>query len=395
MLDSSVVTVASAAGVTSFFSFFAIRQQKSLPVRFLLAVPLVGFYLALPVLVYDYRTATIPSALLGCIFSWLASFKLLMLVFARGPLADPAVNNNILRFSAVLCSPINLKPSLGTPKRFQQKVESSSKFLGQCALKVAILLVTVQIVDKKEWLHILVYNFFCYLNLYLFISLVMDLFAAIVSWTLGIELLPDFNRPFLSQSLAEFWARRWNLTVSGALRGAVYEPMLEWLIGKSGQGLESLPAKQLALDLTRQVGQPPMTREHLGPIHDMKQDNRFTRASKNRTTLTIKILPVLATFFVSGIMHELAVWYLTHTVTGEMTAFFTLHGVATIVEQRIHTAFPFTAKLPRLLAIVITLTFCFLSADWLFLPPLYRAGVDKRVIVEMKRGLFLDSKVLA
>jgi hypothetical protein len=388
MLPPALVTILGAAGLTSLHSYVFIRRQESSRLRCLLAIPVVTLYLFLPVLVYDYRTATIPSALVGCIFSWVASFKVLMLVFRRGPLADPAVATNLIRFSAILCAPVNLKPSF---RKLQEK-ESSSKLLGQSVLKVAILLITVRVVDAKESLHPQVYHLFCYINLYLFASLVMDVFAAATSWALGIELLPDFNRPFLSQSLSEFWARRWNLTVSAILKGAVYEPLLERITGRLYM---NGPAQQGLVGLKDDT-QHPMVDDKDSDAngkYSSRQEDKVCRTLSritNGTPLRAKMLPVLATFAVSGIMHELAFWYLSHTVTGEMVAFFTLHGLAVVAERWIGLSYPTAFKTSKLVATGMTMAFCFVTSEWLFLPPLYRAGVDVRVILELKKALFID-----
>ena len=42
---------------------------------------------------------------------------------------------------------------------------------------------------------------------------------------LGIDLMENFRRPYLSTSVAEFWARRWHLSLAGWFRDYVYIPL--------------------------------------------------------------------------------------------------------------------------------------------------------------------------
>ena len=44
---------------------------------------------------------------------------------------------------------------------------------------------------------------------------------------LGLRTAPDFDRPFLSGSLRDFWSRRWNLNTGYSLRFLVYDPVVE------------------------------------------------------------------------------------------------------------------------------------------------------------------------
>ncbi|KAL0785161.1 hypothetical protein Bca101_001407 [Brassica carinata] len=101
---------------------------------------------------------------------------------------------------------------------------------------------------------------------------------------LGCDLEPQFNEPYLATSLQDFWGRRWNLMVPAILRQAVYVPV-------------------------RRITERKMKSEQA------------------------KFLGVLATFLVSGVVHELIFFYFTREPpTGEVTLFFILHGVCTAAE---------------------------------------------------------------
>jgi hypothetical protein len=63
-------------------------------------------------------------------------------------------------------------------------------------------------------------------QIYITPSLIFDSVSLLASAALGIETEPAFNKPFLSDSLTDFWGRRWNLLISNLMRVAVYEPVL-------------------------------------------------------------------------------------------------------------------------------------------------------------------------
>lgn len=93
---------------------------------------------------------------------------------------------------------------------------------------------------------------------------------------------------------------------------------------------------------------------------------------------------VIASFLVSGLMHELLFYYVTRaTPTWEVTCFFVLHGVCVVVESglmrllghhkmRVHWA----------VSGPITVAFVGATAAWLFFPPLLRDGADQRCVEE-------------
>ena len=63
--------------------------------------------------------------------------------------------------------------------------------------------------------------------MYFLLASVMEL-AASVSWmVMGLELMPHFDRPWLTTSISEFWSARWNLVIGALLRDLVYDPILE------------------------------------------------------------------------------------------------------------------------------------------------------------------------
>ncbi|EEE60653.1 hypothetical protein OsJ_14102 [Oryza sativa Japonica Group] len=142
------------------------------------------------------------------------------------------------------------------------------------------------------------------------------------------ELEPPFDRPYLASSLRDFWGRRWNLMVSAILRPSVYDPV----------------------------------RARAG-----------------------KAAGVVATFLISGLMHEAMVYYMTLRLpTGEMTAFFLLHGVCCVAEE--WCARRWVARRwpppPRPLGSLLVMAVAAGSSFWLFFPPICREGSEEMLLEE-------------
>ncbi|RYR79874.1 hypothetical protein Ahy_A01g004670 isoform D [Arachis hypogaea] len=93
---------------------------------------------------------------------------------------------------------------------------------------------------------------------------------------------------------------------------------------------------------------------------------------------------MLATFLVSGLMHELIYYYLSRvSPTWEVTWFFVLHGVCTAVEVAVKKVMIRRGwRLHPVVSGLLTLTFLAVSGNWLFFPQLVRNGVDRKAIRE-------------
>ncbi|KAK1552317.1 hypothetical protein Q3G72_014487 [Acer saccharum] len=125
---------------------------------------------------------------------------------------------------------------------------------------------------------------------------------------LAMVLEPTFNEPYLSTSLQNFWGQRWNLMATDILRHTVHQP-----------------AKKM-----------------------------FTRVLGSRWATPSAIV---ATFFVSGLLHELMFYHLVRVKpTGEMTCFFLLHGMWVAVEVELKKTFK-KWRFPWLISVFLTLGF--------------------------------------
>ncbi|OVA06585.1 hypothetical protein BVC80_1287g27 [Macleaya cordata] len=160
--------------------------------------------------------------------------------------------------------------------------------------------------------------------------------AALVRFLIGLDLEPQFDDPYLSTSLQDFWGRRWNLMVTSILRPTVYEPLRYICTHIFGRRWAPLPG-------------------------------------------------VVSTFFVSGLMHELLYYYVTHVdPTWEVTWFFVLHGICTALEVVVKKALTDRCRLHRWVSGPLTLGFVTVTGTWLFFPPLLRHGADVKALGEYR-----------
>jgi hypothetical protein len=130
----------------------------------------------------------------------------------------------------------------------------------------------------------------------------------------GLDCRPLFRAPLTSKSLADFWARRWNLGFTEMTSLAVFRPLRRRL-GDRGAAL--------------------------------------------------------AAFLFSGLMHELAISLPVRAGFGLPLLYFALHGIATLLERRMEAAGLLLADRPWL-GRVWTLAWLILPLPLLFHPPFLR-----------------------
>ncbi|CDY17327.1 BnaA10g09610D [Brassica napus] len=209
------------------------------------------------------------------------------------------------------------------------------------AVKVLVFGVLLHVYGYKDVLpRFVVLALYC-LHIYLEAELVLVFVGAVVSTLLGCDIEPVFNEPYLATSLQDFWSRRWNLMVSAVLRSAVHIPV-----------------------------QPNIA----------------------------VLVGVMASFLVSGLMHELIYFYAIRLPpTWEVTCFFVLQGVATTSEMVVKRTLRWTPP-HRAVSGLAVMAFVSVTGVWLFLPQLLRNNVHERATSECllvidfaKRKLFISS----
>ncbi|KAH9804011.1 putative long-chain-alcohol O-fatty-acyltransferase 5 [Citrus sinensis] len=279
-----------------------------------------------------------------CVFTafllvWLTNFKLLLFAFDQGPLSPPP--SKLSHFISIACLPIKLKTNNTNPsrKKMQKPLQKSFPIFSRStllAIKVVLFVVLLHAYKYKQYLHQKLIIIICMLYIYLLLETVLAVCSALAQAILGLELEPQFNEPYLSTSLQDFWGRRWNLMVTSILHSTVYDPVRRISTRLIDDKWAALPA-------------------------------------------------VLATFAVSGVMHDIIYCYLTRAPpTWEMTSFFVLHGTCLTMELaakreltdgrwRLHPA----------VSCLLLLVFLLMSSLWLFSPPLLRGGVNEKMMREV------------
>ncbi|XP_050383031.1 probable long-chain-alcohol O-fatty-acyltransferase 1 [Argentina anserina] len=264
---------------------------------------------------------------------WLGIFKLLLFSFDLGPLSPPPPS--LCHFISIACLPIKIKQN-PNPKITQKPrnliVQKPNKSV-VVAVKALLLGLIVHIYEYRSHLHPYVILALYCCHMYLALESILAL-AATPARALGFELEPQSDEPYLSTSLQDFWGRRWNLMVTNILRPTVYVP-------------------------TRRVA------------------GRLVGARGAR------LAAVMATFAVSGLMHEVIYYYLTRVrPTWEVTWFFVLHGACVVVEVEVKKAVSGGWMLHPAVSRPLTLLFLAVTGNWLFFPQLVRNGVDTKAIGE-------------
>ncbi|XP_057968910.1 long-chain-alcohol O-fatty-acyltransferase-like [Malania oleifera] len=341
-MESFVKVWGTAITLLCYCYFVAGRIPKG-HARLLSLLPVFYLFFVLPLRLSVVHLAG-PTAFY---LSWLANFKLLLFSFDLGPLSQSPTP--IVHFIAIACLPIKTRPpktppfskisNTGNhPSPDSDKDPNSSSRNGSglalLAIKAVLLAIIVRIYDYRSHLHPYVIVAFYCCHVYLGVELTLALSAALARAVLGLEFEPQFNEPYLATSLQDFWGRRWNLMVPSILRPTVYHPVRHFSAPALGKEWAPVPA-------------------------------------------------IVATFLVSGLMHEVIFYDLTRAApTWEVTWFFVLQGVCTAAEVAAKRAVGGRWRLHRAVSGPLTVVFVGVTGRWLFLPQILRNGVDLKAIRE-------------
>lgn len=385
------------AGLAAAYCYYFVTKLSLGLSRFISCTPVFALYACLP-FIFNRSTHLLGLVSLYCIFTWIASFKLLLLCWGHGPGSDES--SSFPRFAIVMIYPTHVKRTGKVVKRVEYDPFSSwweyvSKsevwyvLVFRSLVKLVVMALVLHLLSFRDALPGMILHLLLSLQVYLFGTIVLELLAAVANALFGVTLEPHFDNPLAADSLEEFWGRRWNLFVSNTLRETVYNPVLS-LLGSSSQEIRGSENVELAQQ-SRRASSSSLESVSVA----QEKDKRLGRASpeaelvakqkggRRRFDLP-KLVAMLAAFLVSGLCHELLVYYSTLEVTWEMTSFFLVQGVAVAVEVAWKLSYPATRP-PRGMATLGTLGFVFLSAHWLFWPPL--DGISEQIDAELRKIL--------
>ncbi|KAH6787723.1 hypothetical protein C2S52_007275 [Perilla frutescens var. hirtella] len=321
---NSFIKVWLSAYLSLTYCYLAGKMFPKGAARLSAFLPVIGLFLLLPLQLNSMNLGG-PTAFF---LAWLATFKLLLFAFHKGPLSTPTLS--LPRFLALACLPVKLQQE--DPK---SKEKLSSKSVLNYAVKGVSFALLLKIYDYEDYIHPTILMVIFSFHIYLCLEIILAIAAAMARGLLGAKLEPQFNEPYLSTSLQDFWGRRWNLMVTRILRPTVYLPALHWSARIVGRKWAPLPA-------------------------------------------------VMSTFVVSGFMHELIFYYLGRVKpTWEITWFFLLHGTCLAAEIVVKKAVNGRWRLPRAVGTILTVGFVLMTSSWLFFPQLLRCKGHERGLSEM------------
>ncbi|XP_043715531.1 long-chain-alcohol O-fatty-acyltransferase-like [Telopea speciosissima] len=331
----SFIQVWITAIISLFYCYFIAAKIPDGKLRLLSLLPVIYLFIVLP-----FNLSSIH--LLGpttFYLTWLANFKLLLFSFDQGPLSlTTQPTPSLLQFISISCLPIKIKqnpsqiPKLKENPSLQYTKSPQSALLMFC--KALLLALVIRIYDYRTQLHPMVILALYCCHIYLGVEIILAIGAALARTLLGLDLEPQFDEPYLSTSLQDFWGRRWNLMVTSILRPTVYNPIRSISTSILGREWALLSA-------------------------------------------------LVATFLVSGLMHEVIYFYLTRvSPTWEVTWFFVLHGFCTAMEVVVKKGLKGRFELHRAISGPLTVGFVALTGYWLFFPQITRNHVDEGAIRE-------------
>ncbi|KAF8391637.1 hypothetical protein HHK36_023943 [Tetracentron sinense] len=319
------------------YCYFISRKIPKGKFRLLSLLPIFHLFTVLPMTL----STVMLSGITALSITWLANFKLLLFAFGQGPLSDD-YSSSLLRFISLACLPIKINQ---TPSpQITKHVPKSSL---DSAIKALLLAILIYTYNYGEYINSNIILLFKCCFMYLALDIPLAIAGFLARTLLSLELEPQFNKPYLSTSLQDFWGRRWNLVVSTILSQTVYKPIRSFSVPVLG-----------------------------------------TRSGQ--------VLGVVSTFVVSGLMHELIFYYITRVdPTWEVTCFFVLHGICTAVEIAAKKGWTGRRQLHRAVSGPLTVGFVLVTASWLFIPQLARNGLDIRAVGEWNEIIeFVKEKIL-
>lgn len=285
--------------MTASAAYLHLFVRRLAPARGLLAViPLLVLNTWMPLL-FDSRAELLSRLVLSLLSFWLGNFKAIGLCLNRGPIAG--INWNLSQVCLLYMGPIYPRQDGPVKKgRLTDSAGPTSKLLCIAAAHAVVLSVLAYLLAEVP-LPVTVKHYVYAFALCSFVSFLMNGPAAVLTSLAELDVVPPFDRPWMSTSLADFWSRRWNNTVSLTLRSLIYDPIVEgcWIhrgpampagpeAAAAAAGADSSNTNSTDSSSSSSAAKPPR-------VHPLK-----------------KLAGTAATFAVSGIMHEFVLLYALH-----------------------------------------------------------------------------------
>lgn len=314
--------------VSLCYTFYVAKLVPKGTIRLILIIPVLLIFFIVPFLISSVHLIGITAFFVA----WLANFKIFLFALGRGPLSSNPKPLSLPIFLAVSCLPIKIQLSPKPPTSHSHGGGSREGPLNY-TMKAALLVIFSKVYDYRTKLPEKAALTLYAIHIYFSLELILAAAAALVRAMLGLELEPQFNKPYLATSLQDFWGRRWNLMVTGILRPTVYEPIVQ-MFSVLGRDWSQVPA-------------------------------------------------VFGTFVVSGLMHELIFFYMGRLRPDwKVMWFFLINGFCTTVEIAIKKTVNGRRRFPTAISRVLTIGFVMVTGFWLFLPEFMRCNIIERALDE-------------
>ncbi|PWA83885.1 hypothetical protein CTI12_AA158530 [Artemisia annua] len=316
----NLIKVLVYASTSLTYSYYIAKVIPKGFTRLLTILPVVLLFISIPLFFNSVHLIGVLSFLI----SWLANFKLILFAFGKGPLSAPLIS--LSQFLSFACFPI------GKTDVNKNMSHESLMSYGIKGILLAIFLKAYH--DYGDQMSpMLAWILFAF-SVYFFLEVMLGISSKIMGILLEVELDPQFDEPYLSTSLQDFWGRRWNVMVNRILYPTIYNPVRTLSTRVIGRVWAPIPA-------------------------------------------------ILTTFAVSGLMHELIFFYFTRDwPTWDTMLFFCLHGVSMVMEIVIKKSVNVKWRLPHHITTPFVVVFVFATSYWLFYPELMRCQLVERAFEE-------------
>lgn len=313
-------------GTVVMSSCYCYGTTKLVPkgtIRLLMFLPVLCLFFILP-LYLNTVTLCVPTALF---VTWLASFKLLLLVFDTGPLSIPSLS--LSHFVIISCLPIKLQTNTNTGC-----IKIDLCFVIHYATKgLVFIFLTILGYFKDKFPQKLVVFLIC-IYVYLALEICLVVVAVMAQVLLGMGVDRPFDHPYLATSFQDFWGRRWNRVCANSLKYTIFYPIL----------------------------------------------NSTSRVMGRKWAA---ILALVVTFVVSDVMHEIIFYYLGRVRMGwGIPIFFIFQGICVAIESMLKKKIDGKWRLPQRIMGPLIFVFLVRTFMWLALPDLLELKVDDKVLEE-------------
>ncbi|KAI8475316.1 MAG: hypothetical protein J3K34DRAFT_517551 [Monoraphidium minutum] len=362
------VQAAAAAMAAAAAYLLALRRLPPGGRRLAAALPLLPLNAALPLL-FDPSGELLSRAVATACFTWLASCKAAALCINRGPLAAPGMP--VLSFCLCYAMPIipRSREAAGRAGRLSDSAGSPPHVAAMFAWYSGLVVALAWLLSKP--LPILLRQWGAAFGLYAFLCFIMGGAVALLG-LVSIEVVPPFDRPWLATSLADFWGRRWNNTVSLTLRPLFYDPIVEGRLVAPPPPPPAVPvehsddASAAAAFAAAAAGAPAPAGGAPGGGGAARGPRKQPRA--------VRSLATLSTFAASGLFHELLFFYFSEPYVWGISNFFLVQVLLTQLELEALNALKARGAAPPRAARMLLVQATLLATGYFYFWPAIDAG---------------------